>query len=151
MKKDSSFSFVVRHLSFLKHIPLFPQVFDSLLKIRIFVTKPYLLDWLDEIEAEVLSWDETDSSLHRYGGLQFNYNGKEIGHLHSNGLLDVLYNKDTKFRLLKEGRIEPHHVFEKSGWISFYIFTNGDKDYAKELLKMAYDRRVAGNLLICRH
>lgn len=151
MKKDSLFSFVVSDLSFLKHVPLFPLVFDSLLKIRTFVTKPYLLDWFDEIEAEVLRWEETDISLHRYGGLQFNCKGKEIGHLHSNGLLDVLYSKDTKLRLLKEGRIEPHHVFEKSGWISFYIFSNEDKDYAKELLKRAYDIRVAGNLLICSH
>lgn len=131
---------MVRYLSFLKHIPLFPQVFDSLLKIRVFLRKPYLLDWFDEIEAEVLRWEGTDVGLHQYGGIQFNHRGKEIGHLHSNGLLDVLYTKEMKGLLLKEGRIQPHHVFEKSGWISFYILTQEDKNYAKELLKMAYDK-----------
>lgn len=140
MKKDKVFSFVVRHLSFLKHVPLFPQVFDSMLKIRVFLTKPDLLDWFDEIETEVLRWEGTDVSLHQYGGIQFNRKGKEIGHLHSNGLLDVLYTKERKGLLLKEGRIQPHHVFEKSGWISFYIVSQEDKDYAKELLKMAYDK-----------
>lgn len=141
MKKDSLFSFVVRHLSFLKHVPLFPHVFDSLLKFRVFLTKPYLLDGFDEIEAEVMRWEGTAVGLHRYGGIQFNRKGKEIGHLHSNGLLDVLYTKEMKARLLKEGRIQSHHVFEKSGWISFYILRPEDKNYAKELLKMAYDAR----------
>jgi predicted DNA-binding protein (MmcQ/YjbR family) len=140
VKKDKLFSFVVRHLSFFKHVPLFPHVFDSLLKLRVFLTKPYLLDWFDEIEAEVLRWEGTVISLHQYGGVQFNHNGKEIGHLHSNGLLDVLYTKEMKLLLLKEGRIQPHHVFEKSGWISFYILSQEDKNYAAALLKMAYDK-----------
>lgn len=57
-------------------------MFDSLLKLRVFLKKPDLLDWFDEIEAEVLRWEGTTLSLHQYGGVQFNHNGKEIGHLH---------------------------------------------------------------------
>ncbi|WP_233603283.1 luciferase family protein [Pedobacter sp. KBW06] len=140
MKKDKVFSFVVRHLGFLKDVPLLPHVFDSLLKFRVFLRNPVLLDWLDEIEAEVLQWEGTVVGLHQYGGIQFDHKGKEIGHLHSNGLLDVLYTREMKLLLLKEGRIQPHHVFEKSGWISFYILTKEDKNYAKELLKIAYDQ-----------
>lgn len=136
------FSFVVRHLGFLKIIPLFPHVFDSMLKLFMLVHKSNVLDWLDEIEAEVLSWEGTSTSMHKYGGLQFNCNGKEIAHLHSNGLLDVLYNQKIKQQLLEWGRIEPHHVFEKSGWISFYIVNYHDKAYAKELLQIAYRRTL---------
>ena len=119
---------------------MLPHVFDSLLKLWAFVSKSYLLDWFDEIEDEVLSWEGTSASIHKYGGLQFNCKGKEIGHLHGNGLLDVLFTREIKQRLLDGGRIQPHHVFEKSGWISFYIVNNHDKGYAKELLKIAYQR-----------
>ncbi len=132
------FSFVVRYLGFLKIIPLLPQVFDSLLRLYVFFDRSYLLDWFDEIEEEVLTWEGTSVSLHKFGGLQFNYNGKEIGHIHSNGLLDALYSKEMKQRLLEKDRIKPHHVFEQSGWISFYIVNDQDKAYAKELLKIAY-------------
>jgi hypothetical protein len=143
VKNKGLFSFVVRYLGFLKFVPLFPLVFDSLLRLWMLASKPYLLDWLDEIEAEVLSWEGTSTSIHQYGGLQFNCNGKEIGHLHSNGLLDVLYSKVAKQQLLDKGRIQSHHIFEKSGWISFYIVKYRDKAYAKELLKMAYKRSSA--------
>jgi len=104
------------------------------------ICKPNVLNWLDDIEKEVSSWEGISISIHKYGGIQFNYNAKEIGHLHSNGLLDILYNKQIKKQLLEGGRIQPHHVFEKSGWISFHIVNSGDKDYAKELLKIAYDK-----------
>ena len=107
------------------------------------ICKPNVLNWLDDIEKEVSSWEGISISIHKYGGIQFNYNAKEIGHLHSNGLLDILYNKQIKTQLLEGGRIKPHHVFEKSGWISFHIVNSGDKDYAKELLKIAYDKHTS--------
>jgi predicted DNA-binding protein (MmcQ/YjbR family) len=144
VKNKDLFSFVVRYLGFLKYIPLLPHVFDSLLKLWVFVSKSYLLDWFDEIEEEVLSWEGTSASVHKYGGLQFNCRDKEMGHLHGNGLLDVLFNREIKQRLLDKGRIQPHHVFEKSGWTSFYIVNYHDKAYAKELLKAAYQRVTQG-------
>jgi len=97
---------------------------------------------MDEIEAEVLSWKGTTTSMHKYGGLQFNCNGREIGHLHSNGLLDVLYNREIKQQLLIQGRIQQHHLFEKSGWVSFYILDYQDKVYASELLELAYRKSL---------
>ena len=122
---------------------MLPLVFDSLLKLHSLVFKNELLDWLDEIEAEILSWEGTSVSLHKYGGLQFNYKGVEIGHLHSNGLLDILYNRILKQQFMLQGRISPHHVFKDSGWISFYIETDNDVKYAKELLSVAY-HKIAG-------
>lgn len=140
MKTNSLFSFVLRYLGFLKAVPLLPLVFDSMLKLQTLWTNAVLLDWMDELEEEILTWQGTSTGLHQYGGVQFNAYGKEIGHLHSNGLLDVLYSKRIKAALMKQGRIEPHHIFTDSGWISFYIKKQEDKNYAKELLEMAYWR-----------
>jgi hypothetical protein len=135
------FAFVVKRLGFLKSIPLLAILFDSLLKLWMLFTKPNVLDWMDELEETVLKWPDTTSSLHRYGGTQFNRRGKEFAHLHSNGLLDILLSKEIKNTLKAEGRISDHHVFENSGWVSFLINTEDDVSYSKTLLKLSYERK----------
>lgn len=136
------FHFVVRNFGFLKHVPLLPHIFDSLLKLQTFVCHRHLLDTFDSIEEEIRSWKDTTVTLHKYGGLQFNVHKKEIGHLHSNGLLDLLYSRKIKKMLIEEGRVSDHHIFKKSGWISFYIVSPEDKDYAIKLLMLSYSMKT---------
>jgi len=134
------FRFVTRYIGFLKSVPTLGWLFDGLLKLWAFFTQPALLDWMDEIETEVLKWKRTTSTIHKYGGMQFNYNSKEIGHIHSNGLLDMLLNRSVKAQLMLDGRISDHHTFKNTGWISFYIHSAEDKDYALALLELGYKR-----------
>ncbi|WP_293789201.1 luciferase family protein [uncultured Pedobacter sp.] len=136
------FHFIVYRLNFLKGVPLFALIYDSCLKIAMFLAAPERLGWFDDIENEVLSWDGTNVSLHKFGGTQFNYGRKEIGHLHSNGLLDILVGRQVKQELLASGKAEVHHIFKESGWISFYILTEKDLINAKCLLKEAYQSRM---------
>lgn len=142
------FAFIVRNFGFLKHVPLLPHIFDSLLRFRTFVYKRNLLDSFDSIEDEVLSWKDTTVSIHKYGGLQFNVHKKEIGHLHSNGLLDVVYSRKIKKMLIKEGRVSDHHLFKRSGWISFYIASPGDQIYAIKLLMLSYSLKTRNSSVI---
>lgn len=137
------FLFVVRYLGFLKTLPLLAQFFDSWLKLYMLVIKPDVLDWVDELESDVLQWKGVTLTLHKYGGSQLNYQEKEIGHVHSNGIVDILFSKTIKQRLLKDGKINNHHLFAKSGWISFPMEKKEDKAYAVELLKTAYEIRTA--------
>lgn len=134
------FGFVTRYLGFLKLIPTLSWAFDGWLKVWALVTKPYILDWMDDIEAEVLEWEGTAAKIHKYGGLQFNCGRKEIGHIHSNGLLDMLLSRAIKQKLMEEGRIADHHSFKNTGWISFYIRNADDKEYALKLLKFGHER-----------
>ena len=134
------FLFVARYLGCLKFIPGLAILFDPLLNLWTFLCQPRLLDWMDEIEKEVLTWDGTTSSIHKYGGLQLNYQGKEIGHIHSNGLLDMLLSRKIKEQLMQDPRVKDHHTFTNSGWISFYIHTEQDAGYALELLKLGYTK-----------
>ena len=115
-------------------------IFDSWLKLWMLLTRPVVLDWIDEIEEEVLSWKGITVTLHQYGGSQFSLGKVEIGHIHSNGIMDVLFSRQFKQELMKEGRIEDHHLFTKSGWISFLITSEEDKNYAKYLLRLSYQR-----------
>lgn len=133
------FSFVVNRLNFLKSVPLFALVFDSLIKMWILVTKPERLDQIDEIEQEVLKWENTCVSLHKFGGTQFNHKQTEFAHIHSNGILDILFSRKIKAELMLDGKIKEHHVFKKSGWISFSVQHIEDVSYALYLLKLSYD------------
>ncbi len=134
------FSFIVRWLGFLKGIPLMAIYYDSLIKLWVLVTNPKLLHWIDDLEEFVLTLPQTEITLHKYGGSQFNFKGKEFAHLHSNGILDILFNQKLKKELLIEGKIEEHHVFKNTGWTSFYIKKAADQSIAKELLLKAYQR-----------
>ena len=75
-------------------------------------------------------------SVHRYGGIQFNFRGREIGHVHGNGLLDLRFTRKLKTELVEQGIARAHHVFAETGWASFDL--DGDNlDMALELCKLA--------------
>jgi hypothetical protein len=142
VKKINLFRFIVKHFGFLKFVPLAALVFDAWLKLWSLITNPGILDSLDDIEAEISTWAGVTIGLHKYGGIQFNYHGKELGHIHGNGILDIRFSRAIKNRLMEEKRISNHHVFPNSGWITFYIRKREDSDYAISLLKVAYKKRT---------
>jgi Family of unknown function (DUF5519) len=135
------FNFVVKYLGSLKHIPLLAHFFDASLKIVTLLFNRRVLDYIDAIEMEVSSWPNVSLQLHRFGGVQFNFDNKEIGHIHGNGTLDILLNRKTKSELLVEGRIKNHHTFKNSGWITFPIQTSEDAEFALHLLKFSLELR----------
>ncbi|HEU5291092.1 MAG TPA: luciferase family protein [Cyclobacteriaceae bacterium] len=132
------FDFVVKYLGCLKHVPLLPHVFESWLKINSLIFNKKVLDYIDDIESEVLSWKNTSLQIHPYGGIQFNFNKRELGHIHGNGLLDIRFSRRIKSGLIKERKAVPHHIFKNSGWVSFKIQTEEDKVSAIELLRNSY-------------
>jgi len=144
VKKINAFTFIIHYLGFLKHVPLLPLLFDLHLKVWTGLTNRAILRSIESIENEVSKWPGVYSTTHKYGGLQFNYAGREIGHIHGNGLLDIRFTRAIKQQLMTDHRIADHHSFNNSGWISFYI--NGEKDgkYAIELLRQSYSRLSKG-------
>lgn len=132
------FDLVVKYFGPLKHMPVLPHVFDALMKIGVCFSNRRLLDYMDEIENEVLSWQHTSLHIHKFGGTQFNLRGKELGHIHGNGLLDVLFSRKMKAELSERYPVKDHHIFKNSGWISFQVQTEDDKKVAIELLRCSY-------------
>ncbi len=132
------FDWVVKYLGFLKHVPVLPHAFDVLFKVISIFQNKYLLDYIDDIEAEITSWQNTSVTTHKYGGIQFNKHTHELGHLHGNGLLDVFFSRNQKAWVMKQYPVQNHHVFKNSGWVSFRIKTDKDKQMAIDLLRHAY-------------
>jgi predicted DNA-binding protein (MmcQ/YjbR family) len=137
------FNFVVKYCVILKFVPGLPHLFDAWLKLLTLITNPKLFDWIDDIEKKILTWPGTTATTHKYGGLQFNYGNKELGHIHSNGLLDMLLNRQLKQQLMQQNsRVQDHHILKKTGWLSFYMESYGDKEFVLELFEMAYKVHV---------
>lgn len=87
------FNFTVKYLGWLKDIPFLPMIFESLLILHSYLFNRDILKSIEKIEEEVTKWPGISKLNHRYGGIQFDYDGKEIGHIHGHGLLDILFSK----------------------------------------------------------
>lgn len=136
------FRLTIKYLGFLKLVPGLTLLFDNWLKVYTLLTNPAMLDWIDEIASEILKWPGISTQTHKYGGLQFNYKGKELGHIHSNGLLDMPFCREIKSQLMAEHRVQDHHSFKDTGWVSFYMHTEDDATYGVSLLALAYEWRA---------
>ena len=99
---------------------------------------------LEEIQKEILSWPNVTAEPHRFGGIEFRVNKRELGHIHGESLADLPFPMKTRNDLVNSGRVSPHHVLPKSGWVSYWI--NQDKGQQEheisavvELFKMRYE------------
>jgi hypothetical protein len=96
---------------------------------------------LERIRDEILSWPDVTAKLHRFGGLEFRLDKREMGHIHGDRLADLPFPMNTRNELVNSGRVSPHHVLPQSGWISYWI-TKGENDIPSvvELFRMRYDQ-----------
>jgi hypothetical protein len=92
----------------------------------------------DLIAGQVLAWPGVTRHPHRFGGIEFRCEGKEIGHLHGDWLLDIPFPKTVRDELVSSGRAAPHHQLPNSGWVSFRLKSEEDVDKAVELLRLNY-------------
>ena len=137
------FAFVVRKFRWLARVPLFPQVFDTALLIATALFSANRLRAIAAVEKAAQRLPGIRLGRHHYGGIGFFYRGKETSHLHGNGLLDCFVGRENRDLLLRTSAgVTAHHVFPRSGWISFFVKSPGDVERALELIQIACAYRV---------
>ncbi|MFZ0202605.1 MAG: luciferase family protein [Nitrososphaeraceae archaeon] len=96
---------------------------------------------LESIEKEILSWPYVTAETHRFGGIEFRLNRREMGHIHGERLADLPFPMEIRNELVNSGRVSPHHVLPQSGWVSYWI-KRGEEDVPAvvELFKMRYEQ-----------
>ena len=93
---------------------------------------------MEELFEDVLTWDDVTWHLHRFGGREWRISGREIGHLHGNGVLDVLLpDKKSAAEAISLGRAVEHHTHPKTAWVSFTLKKITDVEVGKMLLREA--------------
>lgn len=131
------FYFVVRHLRWLARVPLMPQFFDAMLLAWTALAKRSRLAAMEMLEVQALKRFCAELKTHRFGGSEFFQNGRALGHVHGNGLLDVHLRREEAAALIANGRVRRHHVLPNSGWVSFQMESPEDVPFALSLLEMA--------------
>ncbi|WP_026734516.1 luciferase domain-containing protein [Fischerella sp. PCC 9605] len=102
----------------------------------------------DTILREVQAWESVTIAPHRFGGTEFQVNGREIGHLHGDYQADIPFTAKIRKELIESGKASPHHIYPNSGWISYYIHGAEDIPLLLELLRMNYERLAKRRLEI---
>ncbi|SEN74818.1 luciferase family protein [Lihuaxuella thermophila] len=95
---------------------------------------------LELLRKELLSWEGVTEHPHRFGGVEFRYMNKELGHLHGEKLADLPFPKSVRDQIIEQGLAKPHHVYPDSGWVSYWIKGAEDFDTLCKLFRMQYDR-----------
>ncbi len=92
------------------------------------------------LEALLRDWPGLETTPHRFGGLEFRVDRREIGHVHPSGMLDVPFPVRLRRELVAAGRAEAHHMLPNTGWVTFRIRTEHDLPAAVDLLRLNYER-----------
>ncbi|MCI0748480.1 MAG: DUF5519 family protein [Verrucomicrobia subdivision 3 bacterium] len=92
------------------------------------------------IERELLSWPGVTVGQHRFGGREFRFGGREIGHVHGSTVADLPLPRAERDELVSSGKVSPHHHLPDSGWVSFYFHGAEDIPAVLALFRRNYER-----------
>lgn len=102
----------------------------------VYPTMPHVIMEMDEI---VQTWKGITAVDHRMGGRSYLFEGKEIGHIHWNGNLDIRFGRELTSELVASGLVQ-RHAFVPASFITFKVEQAHDLPFALSLLQFAYLR-----------
>src|SRR5215831_12772467 len=105
---------------------------------------------LDTIKKELLSWPCVTTEPRRFGGMEFQVNKREMGHMHDDRVADLPFSMDVRNKLVNSGRVSAHHFLPQSGWVSYWIKGEQDIPNVIELFKMRYDSLKPNTKLVTK-
>src|SRR5512147_3193255 len=91
------------------------------------------------ITERLLMWDGVSTAPHRFGGLEYRLDTRELGHIHGDQLVDIPFPKKVRDEIVHADLAQPHHVLPETGWGSFYLRQQEDIEKAIALLHRSYE------------
>jgi len=98
------------------------------------------MKYANALEDVVSAWSRISVHPHRFGGREFLFGAAEVGHVHTNGMVDIPFTRPVHDALLEEGLAEQHRWVPYSGWITFRIRSERDIAHALWLMRLSYLR-----------
>jgi hypothetical protein len=95
------------------------------------------------IRDAVTSWPGVEAVPHRFGGTEYRFGRKEMGHVHGDRLADLPLPRRLHDEVIADGRAEPHHVLPQSGWVSCWMTGPEDAPAVIGLFRVQYERYAA--------
>src|SRR5438876_10709318 len=92
------------------------------------------------IRESVGSWPGVSAVPHRFGGTEYMYGKKEMGHVHGDRLADLPVPRRLHDDLIAAGRAQRHHILPETGLISVWIESPDDIAGVTEPVRMHDER-----------
>lgn len=93
----------------------------------------------EQIRETVAGWEGVSTEPHRFGGVEFRVQHREIGHLHGSRQADLPFPVRVREQLVAQGRAVPHHILPESGWVTYYIYDASDIPRVIDLFRLSYE------------
>jgi len=85
------------------------------------------------IRESVSSWPGVEARPQCFGGIEYRYGRKEMGHVHGDRLADLPLPRKLHDEMIAAGRAKPHHVLPDTGWVSCWMESPEDAAAVIEL------------------
>ena len=93
----------------------------------------------EKIKIAVTRWPGVTAREHRFGGVEFRYGNREIGHIHGDTLVDIPLPRELRDKLVAAQHARPHHWSMNTGWLSLPIIREDDLKWAIVLLRQSLE------------
>jgi len=94
----------------------------------------------ERVTAVVASWPGVETAAHRFGGIEFRFGRRELGHLHGDRIADLPFPRKVRDELIAAGRARAHHVLPDSGWVTASLDGPDGAERVIELFGLSYER-----------
>lgn len=91
---------------------------------------------------EASDWEGVTTGPHRFDAVEFRLGGRELGHYHRSGVLDLSFPKNVRDALIEQDEAEVHRYASDSGWVTFRVRSEADAEHALCLLRLSYLQKV---------
>lgn len=92
----------------------------------------------ERVIAKALAFPGIVSEPHRFGGRELRLDTREIGHVHTNGFVDVNFPRRLRDALVDAGVADPHHLYPDSRWTTFHVTVPANVQQGVDLLHVSY-------------
>ena len=134
--------FLARHFSWVPRVlPWAPQIFDGLLMLFALLITPRRFIVQERLWSQILDLTGVSETSHRYGGREAVFQGRELCHIHGNGVLDFILPKDVDIPAALKEHIHPHHVYPDSRWRTIVVNKSIDCAAVMTLLAAIREQR----------
>ena len=114
--------FLARYFAWVQRVfPWAPAAFDAILMLWALAVTPRRFAVQERLWNQILDLTGVSEASHRYGGREAVFQGRELCHIHGNGVLDFILPKGVDIPATLNTHIHPHHVYPNSRWRTLVV------------------------------
>ena len=100
--------FLARYFAWVQHVfPWAPAIFDAILMVSALTVTPRRFIVQERLWNQILDLAGVSETSHRYGGREAVFQGRELCHIHGNGVLDFILPKSVDVPAALNTHIHP--------------------------------------------